>query len=133
MAMGGFNGREGPALLKSLILLALISSAFPSSPRLLSAADLPAARPAPLPSPAEEEIGDRWRARAEPGYRRTLQSLEMAGRFAGRLSDRAAATRILEARAGLLVLLLDARSFAALKESELVEAVRRMARARTHS
>src|SRR5688572_29134120 len=101
MAMGGFNGREGPALLKfSILLLALFSPAVAASPRLTAGQGSPAAPPPGVhrPAPAaEEEAGDRWRARAEPGYRRALHSLEMAGRFAGRLSDRAAVARILEA------------------------------------
>src|ERR1043165_4872972 len=57
-----------------------------------------------------EEEGDRVRARAEPAYRRALEALDMAERFAARLNDPTALRRATLSRAALLALILDARS-----------------------
>ncbi len=82
-----------------------------------SAAPPPPGGPGAAGDPlALEEEGDGWRRKAEPAYRRAEKALEMSQLFSERLADAPAAARALRERGGLLVTLLDSRSFLAAGE-----------------
>ncbi len=93
-------------LLLSFAAMFLVAGSIPC----LRGADGPAAG-----FEAKETEGDGWRRKAEPFYQRALNALEMAERFYGKLGDQAGVARTVHRRAGLLVTLLDARSFVALE------------------
>jgi len=103
-------------MLSAVFVIALAASEWPP-PAHAGAAQNPAAiQWAPL-----EGEGDRWRARAEPGYRRALEAWEMAQRFAEKVGDPAGTARARRARAALLLQLLDAQGFSAHVEKEKLD------------
>ncbi len=102
-------------ILSAAFLVALAASEWPP-PACAGAAQTPEA-----PGAALEGEGDRWRARAEPGYRRALDAWEMAQRFAEKVGDPSGTARAARARSALLLQLLDTRAYSAHVEKEKLD------------